>query len=62
MNSGKFGTEITSSNCFWHKCKGMASKFNSDLADKKFKLKKRDGRKQFEKLYSEFDEMGCLAR
>ena len=40
----------------------MASKFNSDLANKKFKLKERNGKKQFEKLYSEFDEMGLSGK
>ena len=62
MNSGKFGTEVTNLNCFWHKCKEMASKFNSDFADKKFKLKKKDDKKQFEKLYPEFDEMGLSGK
>jgi hypothetical protein len=62
INSGKFGTGVTISNCFWHKCKGMASKFNSDLADKKFKLEERDGRKQFENLYPEFNEMGLSGK
>jgi hypothetical protein len=62
IKSKKFGTGVTISNCFWHKCKGMASKFNSDLVDKKIKLKEKDGRKQYENLYPEFDEMGLSGK
>jgi hypothetical protein len=62
INSKKYGTGVTLANCFWHKAKGMASKFNSDLADKKFKLKEKDGRKEYENLYPEINEMGLTGK
>jgi hypothetical protein len=52
------------SNCFWHKAKGISSKFNSELVDKKVLLLKdqRKGNKIYTLKYPQFQQWGITGK